>query len=173
MRREEKDIIINDLYDKISNSKHFYLADTSGLNAEITAKLRRICFEKNIKLLVVKNTLLKRALEKSQTDFSPLFDVLKESTSIMFSETGNTPAKLIKDFRKNNEKPLLKGAFVEESFYVGDNQLDELANIKSRDELLGDLLSLLQSPMTNLLSALSSSGSKLAGTLKTLSEKEK
>jgi large subunit ribosomal protein L10 len=172
MRREEKEIIINDLYDKISNTKHFYLADTSGLNAAATAKLRRICFEKEIKLLVVKNTLLRKALEKSQIDFSPLFDVLKDSTSILFSETGNTPAKLIKEFRKKSEKPVLKGAFVEESIYIGDNQLDALASIKSKDELLGDLLSLLQSPMKSLLSALSSPGNKMAGALKTLSEKK-
>jgi large subunit ribosomal protein L10 len=172
MRREEKEIIINDLYDKISNTKHFYLADTSGLNAEATAKLRRVCFEKEIKLLVVKNTLLRKALEKSETDFSPLFDILKDSTSILFSDTGNTPAKLIKDFRKKHERPILKGAFVEESFYIGDNQLDALSNIKSKDELLSDLLSLLQSPMKNLLSAISSPGNQLAGALKTMSEKE-
>jgi len=172
MRREEKDAIINDLYQKVSNSKHFYLADISGLNAEDTSKLRRVCFEKEIGLLVVKNTLLRKALEKLEQDFSPLFDVLKESTSIMFCEAGSIPAKMIKDFRKTNEKPVLKAAFVEESFYIGDNQLEALASIKSKEELLGDLLSLLQSPMSNLLSALSSSGSNLAGALKTLSEKE-
>ena len=172
MRREEKDAIINDLYQKVSNSKHFYLADISGLNAEDTSKLRRVCFEKEIGLLVVKNTLLRKALEKLEQDFSPLFDVLKESTSIMFCEAGSIPAKMIKDFRKTNEKPVLKAAFVEESFYIGDNQLEALASIKSKEELLGDLLSLLQSPMGNLLSALSSSGSNLAGALKTLSEKE-
>ena len=172
MRREEKDAIINDLYQKVSNSKHFYLADISGLNAEDTSKLRRVCFEKEIGLLVVKNTLLRKALEKLEQDFSPLFDVLKESTSIMFCEAGSIPAKMIKDFRKTNEKPVLKAAFVEESFDIGDNQLEALASIKSKEELLGDLLSLLQSPMGNLLSALSSSGSNLAGALKTLSEKE-
>ena len=172
MRREEKEIIINDLLERISNSAHFYLADISGLNAEETAKLRRTCFEREIGLLVVKNTLLRKAMEKSQSDYSPLYDILKDSTSIMFSETGNKPAKLIREFRKKYERPLLKGAFVEDSFYVGDNQLEALANLKSKDELLGDLLSLLQSPMKNLLSALSSPGSQLAGALKTLSEKE-
>lgn len=172
MRREEKDTIINDLFNRISNSKHFYLTDISGLNAADTSKLRRTCFDKGIGLIVVKNTLLRKALEKSEHDFSPLYDILKDSTSIMFSETGNLPAKMIKDFRTENEKPILKGAYVEESFYIGDNQLDILVAIKSKDELLGDLLSLLQSPMKNLLSALSSPGAKMAGALKTLSEKE-
>lgn len=172
MKREEKDAIINDLYSRISNTKHFYLADISGLNASDTSELRRICFDKGIGLLVVKNTLLRKALEKFELDFSPLYDILKDSTSILFSETGNLPAKMIKEFRKNNEKPLLKGAYVEESFYIGDHQLDVLVAIKSKDELLGDLLSLLQSPVKNLLSALSSQGSKMAGALKTLSEKE-
>jgi large subunit ribosomal protein L10 len=122
--------------------------------------------------MVVKNTLLRKAMEKSEGDFEGLYDVLKESTSIMFCETGNVPAKLIKEFRKTMEKPLLKAAFVEESVYVGDDQLDALSNIKSKDELLGDLAMLLQSPARNLASALASSGSKLAGALKTLSEKE-
>ena len=136
MRREEKDVIINDLYDRISNSKHFYLADISGLNAADTFKLRKTCFEKGIELLVVKNTLLRKALERLNHDFSPLYEILKESTSVMFCETGNLPAKMIKDLRKDGEKPLLKGAYVEESFYIGDHQLDLLAAIKSKDELL-------------------------------------
>ena len=172
MRREEKEIIINDLYNRVSNSKHFYLADISGLNAEDTSKLRRICFKKEIGLLVVKNTLLRKALEKLEQDFTPLNDILKDSTSILFCETGNIPAKMIRDFRKKHDKPVLKGAYVEESFYIGDNMLEALANIKSKDELLSDLLSLLQSPMNNLLSALSSPGNKMAGALKTLSERE-
>ncbi len=172
MRREEKDTIINDLYHKVSNSKHFYLTDISGLNAEDTSKLRRVCFEKEIGLLVVKNKLLRKALEKLEQDFSPLYDVLKESTSIMFCEAGSIPAKLIKDFRRTHEKPVIKAAYVEESFYIGDNQLEALASIKSKEELLGDLLSLLQSPVRNLLSALSSPGSNLAGALKTISEKD-
>ncbi len=172
MRREEKDTIINDLLDKITSSKHFYIADISGLNAEDTARLRRTCFEREIGLLVVKNTLLRKAMEKAQLDFSPLYEILKDSTSIMFSESGNKPAKLIREFRKKYEKPLLKGAFVEESFYLGDNQLETLANIKSKDELLADLLLLLQSPMKNLLSGISTPGRQLAGALKTITEKE-
>ena len=172
MRREEKDVIIEDLAQRLNDAKHFYLTDISELNAEETSKLRRKCFEREIGLLVVKNTLLRKAMEKSEGDFNDLYDVLKDSTSIMFSETGNTPAKLIKEFRKTMEKPVLKAAFVEESIYIGDDQLDALSNIKSKDELLGDLAMLLQSPARNLVSALASGGSQLAGALKTLSEKE-
>jgi large subunit ribosomal protein L10 len=172
MRREEKDVIIEDLAQKLNDSKHFYLTDISELNAEETSNLRRKCFEKEISLLVVKNTLLRKAMEKSEGEYDGLYDVLKDSTSIMFCETGNKPAKLIKEIRKTMEKPLLKAAFVEESIYIGDDQLEALSNIKSKDELLGDLAMLLQSPARNLASALASSGSKLAGALKTLSEKE-
>ncbi len=172
MRREEKEVIIDNLAQRLDESKHFYLTDISSLNAEQTSNLRRKCFEKEVSLLVVKNTLLRKAMEKSEGDFNDLYDVLKDSTSIMFSETGNTPAKLIKEFRKTLEKPLLKAAFVEESIYIGDDQLDALSNIKSKDELLGDLLMLLQSPASNLVSALASSSSKMAGALLTLSEKE-
>jgi len=172
MRREEKEVIIEDLSQRLNDAKHFYLTDISELNAEQTSQLRRKCFEREISLLVVKNTLLRKAMEKSEGDFDDLYDVLKDSTSIMFCETGNIPAKLIKEFRKTMERPILKAAFVEESIYVGDNQLEALSNIKSKNELLGDLLALLQSPATNLVSALASSGSKMAGALKTLSEKE-
>jgi large subunit ribosomal protein L10 len=172
MRREEKDVIIEGLAQRLNDTKHFYLTDISELNAEETSNLRRKCFEREISLLVVKNTLLQQAMEKSDGDFNDLYDVLKDSTSIMFCETGNLPAKLIREFRKTLERPILKAAFVEESIYVGDNQLETLSKIKSKTELLGDLLALLQSPATNLVSALASSGSKLAGALTTLSEKE-
>ena len=172
MRREEKDVIIEDLAKRLNDTKHFYLTDISELNAEQTSNLRRKCFEKEVSLLVVKNTLLRKAMEKSEGDFDDLYDILKDSTSIMFCETGNTPAKLIKEMRKTLERPLIKAAFVEESIYIGDDQLEALSNIKSKDELLGDLLMLLQSPATNLVSALASSGNKMAGALKTLSEKE-
>jgi large subunit ribosomal protein L10 len=172
MRREEKEVIIEDLAQRLNKARHFYLTDISELNAEQTSNLRRKCYEREISLLVVKNTLLRKAMEKSEGDFKDLYDILKDSTSIMFCETGNTPAKLIKEFRKTMERPLLKAAFVEESIYIGDDLLDALSNIKSKEELLGDLLMLLQSPAINLASALASSGSKLAGALKTLSEKE-
>ena len=172
MRREEKDSIIEGLAQRLNEAKHFYLTDISNLNAEQTSKLRRKCFEKDINLLVVKNTLLKKAMEKSNGDYKDLYDILKDSTSIMFCETGNTPAKLIKEFRKTMERPILKAAFVEESIYIGDEQLEALSTIKSKEELIGDVILLLQSPAKNLVSALASGGSKLAGALKTLSEKE-
>jgi len=172
MNRDEKNRIIDNLTDSISQAKHFYLADISDLNAETTSKLRRACFEKNITLVVVKNTLLQKALEKFEGKFEGLYDVLKDSTSIMFTEKNNIPAKLIKEFRKTGPKPLLKAAFVEESIYIGDDQLDALSGIKSKEELIGDLVFLLQSPARNVLSALQSGGSKLAGIVKTLSEKE-
>lgn len=172
MKREEKNQIISDLAQRISESNHFYLTDISELNAEDTSNLRRKCFEKDIKLIVVKNTLLRKAFEQIEGDFQDLYGVLENSTSIMFSETGNLPAKLIKEFRKDHEKPVLKAAFVEESVYVGDNQLEALVNIKSKEELIGDIIMLLQSPAKNVLSALQSGGNKLAGIIKTLSEKE-
>lgn len=172
MRREEKNVIIDALVNDLNQTKHFYLTDISELNAEETSNLRRKCFEKDIRLLVVKNTLLKKAMEKSEGEYDELYTALKDSTSIMFCETGNVPAKLIKEFRKTMEKPILKAAFVEESVYVGDDQLESLSMIKSKEELLGDLLTLLTSPATSLASALASSGSKMAGALKTLSEKE-
>ena len=172
MRREEKDVIIDNLSKRIANSRHFYLTDISHLNAEDTSNLRRKCFEKEIQLLVVKNTLLRKALEKSKLDYSPLYEILKDSTSIMFCGASNIPAKLIKEFRKTHTKPILKAAWVEDSIYVGDNQLDALSTIKSKEELIGDVLLLLQSPMKGLLSAISAPGRQLAGALKTLSEKE-
>ena len=172
MRRAEKESIIEDLREQIENASHFYLTDISNLNAADTSNLRRKCFEKEIELVVVKNTLLRQALEKSEGKFDELYDILKDSTSIMFCETGNIPAKLIKNFRKDKDRPLLKAAFVEESIYLGDEQLDMLSSLKSKNELIADVLALLQSPMTNLLSAMQSGGNNMAGALKTLAEKE-
>ncbi|RLD61495.1 MAG: 50S ribosomal protein L10 [Bacteroidetes bacterium] len=172
MRLEEKNIIIDNLTKKINEANHFYLADVSGLNALDTSTLRRKCFEKDINLVVVKNTLLKKALEKSDVEFDPLYDVLVGNTSIIFSETGNVPAKVIKEFRKKNKKPIIKAAYVEESFYFGDDQLETLANIKSKDELIGDIVLLLQSPLKNVMSSLNSGGNILTGVLKTLAEKK-
>jgi large subunit ribosomal protein L10 len=172
MNRDDKNRIIDNLTDSISQARHFYLADISDLNAETTSKLRRACFEKEITLVVVKNTLLKKALERFEGKFDGLFGVLADSTSIMFSQVNNVPAKLIKEFRKTSQKPVLKAAFVEESIYIGDDQLDALSGIKSKEELIGDLVLLLQSPARNVLSALQSGSSKLAGIVKTLSEKE-
>ena len=172
MNRDEKNRMIDSLKDSIGNAKHFYITDISAMNAESTSKLRRACFQKEITLVVVKNTLLKKALEKFDGKFDGLYDVLKDSTSIMFSDVNNTPAKLIKEFRKANPRPILKAAYVEESIYIGDDQLDALSGIKSKEELIGDLILLLQSPARNVISALQSSSAKLAGIVKTLSEKE-
>ena len=172
MRREEKNTIIDSLAEKLAEYSHFYLTDTAQLNAADTSSLRRMCFEQDVLMVVVKNTLLKRALEKSDKDFEELYEVLKGSTSVMFSNTGNVPAKLIKEFRKKHDKPLLKAAYVEESVYIGDAELESLVAVKSKDELLGDLIALLQSPVQNVLSALQSGGGTIHGVLQTLSERE-
>ena len=172
MTREEKSQLIEDLTARLTETPTVYLADISGLNAGDTTNLRRACFKANVKLTVVKNTLLAKAMESSEKDFGELSSVLKGNTSIMLSETGNAPAKIIKDFRKKNAKPILKGAFVEEAIYLGDENLDALVNIKSKEEVIGDIIGLLQSPAKNVISALKSGGGKLAGILKTLSEKE-
>ena len=156
---------------QLASSSHIYLTDISGLNAANTSDLRRACFKANIRLAVVKNTLLEKAMEASDKDFGDLPKTLKGNTSVMYAETGNAPAKVIKAFRKKSDKPLLKGAFIEEAIYIGDNQLDALVDIKSREELIGDIIGLLQSPAKNVVSALKSSGGKLAGIVKTLSEK--
>lgn len=172
MTREEKSQVIEALTLKLTEGNVIYLADISGLNALDTSNLRRACFKANIKLAVVKNTLLEKAMEKSDKDFGDLPSTLKGNTSIMMCDTGNAPAKLIKEFRKKSDKPLLKGAYIEEAIYVGDDQLDTLVNIKSKEEVIGDIIAILQSPAKNVISALQSGGSKLSGILKTLSEKE-
>ncbi|MFP2997671.1 50S ribosomal protein L10 [Spongiivirga sp. MCCC 1A20706] len=172
MTREEKSQVINDLTAQLADNANIYLADISGLDADTTSKLRRACFKANVKLAVVKNTLLAKAMEASDKDFGNLPETLKGNTSLMLSEVGNAPAKVIKTFRKKSEKPLLKGAFVEEAIFVGDDQLDTLVEIKSKEELIGEVITLLQSPAKNVISALKGSGSKLSGILKTLSEKE-
>jgi len=177
MKRSEKQTIIDNLIQEINSYNHFYLADISELNAEKTSELRRLCFQKDVKLIVVKNTLLKKALEASDKKADELFVTLKGNTSLMFSESSSLPAKLIQEFRKKNKKlgkPEFKSAFVEESVYIGENQLEVLANIKSKEELIGDIIALLQSPAKNVISALQANGGqKIAGILKTLSEKEK
>ncbi|MDI9553160.1 MAG: 50S ribosomal protein L10 [Bacteroidota bacterium] len=172
MRREEKNTIIDSLAEKLKEFSHFYLTDTAQLNAADTSALRRKCFENNIRLIVVKNTLLKRALEMSEGNFEELYPVLKGTTSIMFSNTGNSPAKLIKEFRRQHDKPVLKGAYVQESVFIGDQMLDALVAVKTREELIGDIILLLQSPAKNVISALQSGGNKLHGVLETLSKKE-
>jgi len=171
MRIEEKKQLIDSLSEELSKSNILYVADISNLNAEDSSDLRRLCFKWDIKLTVVKNTLLKLAMEKTGKDYQELFEVLSGPTSIMLSDTGNAPAKLIKEFRKTSNRPILKGAFIEEMVFLGDDQLDVLANIKSKEELIGDIIALLQSPVNNVISALKSGGNQLTGILKTLSEK--
>ncbi|MGB5319086.1 50S ribosomal protein L10 [Eudoraea sp.] len=171
MTREEKATVIEDLTAQLADNSTIYLTDISGLDAVATSALRRACFKADIRLSVVKNTLLAKAMEASDKEFGELPETLKGNTSLMFSETGNGPAKLIKTFRKKSKKPLLKGAFVEEAVYVGDENLDTLVNIKSKEEMIGEIITLLQSPAKNVISGLKSGGGKLAGILKTLSEK--
>ncbi|MCK0110217.1 50S ribosomal protein L10 [Flavobacteriaceae bacterium S0825] len=172
MTREEKSQVIEELTAQLSENANIYLADISGLDAGTTSNLRRACFKANVKLAVVKNTLLEKAMDASEKEFGELPSILKGNTSVMYSETGNAPAKVIKAFRKKSEKPLLKGAFIEEAIYLGDDQLDMLVDIKSREELIGDIIGLLQSPAKNVVSALKSGGGKLSGILQTLSQKE-
>ena len=171
MTREEKSKVIEGLTAELAQSSNFYLTDLSGLNAVMTSNLRRACFKANVKLSVVKNTLLEKAMEASEKDFGELPSTLRGNTSVMYSETGNAPAKVIKAFRKKSEKPFLKGAYIEEAIYIGDDQLDLLVDIKSKEELIGEIIGLLQSPAKNVVSALQSSGGKLSGIIKTLSQK--
>jgi len=172
MRKEEKNLLVDELVEQLAATNVVYVADTADLNAEETSKLRRECFKQNISLTVVKNTLLKKAMERVEgKDFSELYEVLAGPTAIMTAEAGNAPAKLIKSFRAKNPKPLLKGAYVAEAVFIGDNQLDTLISLKSREELIGDIIGLLQSPAKNVISALKSSGEKIAGIVKTLEER--
>jgi len=172
MTREEKSQVIQDLTAKLADTNIIYLADISGLNALATSNLRRACFKANVKLAVVKNTLLSKAMEASDKDFGELPSILKGNTSIMIAEAGNLPAKLIKEFRKKSEKPLLKGAYVEESIYIGDEQLEMLTSLKSKNELIGDVILLLQSPINNVISGIQAGGGQtISGLIKALEER--
>ena len=172
MKKEEKNQFIETLTVKLNEENTVYITDTSTLNAEATSTLRRMCFKRNITLQVVKNKLLLKAMERSEKDFSPLYGTLKDSTSLMFCENVTEPAKLIKEFRKKSSRPILTGAYALESHFIGDDQIETLIALKSKEVLIGELISLLQSPAKNVVSALQSGGGKLAGILKTLSEKE-
>ena len=172
MKSADKQVLINNLQEQIDSYDHFYLTDISGLNAADTSDLRRLCFKQNVKLVVAKNTLLRKALENSGKNAEELYDTLKGNTSVMFTEVGNAPAKLIKEFRKKHKRPVLKAAFVEESVYVGEEQLDALIAVKSKNELIADVIALLQSPMQTLLSQLQSGGNTIHGVLEALKEKE-
>lgn len=171
MTKEEKNIQIDNLTEVLKSTDIVYIADIAGLNAVQTSNLRRLCHKSNIKLNVVKNTLLRKAMERSGKGFDELFPVLKGNTSILVSETGNAPAKLIKEFRKKTKTPLLKGAFIQETVYIGDEQLDTLISLKSKEELIGDVIALLQSPAKNVISALQSGKNTIGGLIKALEER--
>lgn len=173
MTRDQKNQAIAELTELLKANNVIYLADASGMNAETTSKLRRECFKRNVGMQVVKNTLLQKAMERAEgVDYSGLFVALKGNTAVLTAEAGNVPAKLIKEFRKAGDKPVLKGAFVEESAYIGDNQLETLCNIKSKNELIADVVALLQSPAKNVISALQSGKHTIAGLVKTLQDKK-
>ena len=171
MNKENKIKIVDHLKNSLTESKNIYFTEVSGLDAQQTSKLRRECFNSDIKLSVVKNTFLERAMSESENDFGELKGLLKGNTTIMLSQTGNSPAKVIKKFRKDSDKPILKGAFVDEAIYIGDEHIEALFNLKSKDEVLGEIISILQSPAKNVISALKSSSGKIAGLVKTLTEK--
>ena len=171
MTKEEKSRVIEDLTAQLAGTNVVYVTDISGLNAENTSNLRRACFKAGIKLEVVKNTLLEKAMESADNNYGELPTILKGSTSIMIAENGNAPAKIIKEFRKKSDKPVLKGAYIFEAVFIGDNQLDALVALKSKDEVIGEIIGLLQSPAKNVISALKSGGNTIAGLVKTLSEK--
>jgi large subunit ribosomal protein L10 len=171
MRKEDKQVLIDSILSELKACPNFYLTDVSDLNAEKTSQLRRQCFNSGVKMIVVKNALLHKAMQQMEKDYEGLYDVLKGSTALMLCETGNAPAKLIKNFRKTSDRPILKGAFIEECCYVGDDMLDALCSIKSKNDLIADVIALLQSPMKNVISGLQSGGHKLSGILETLSER--
>jgi len=173
MKKEDKGIIIEQIAKTLKEYSCFYLAETAGLDAEKTSELRAACFKQGVKLMVVKNTLLHKALESLEGDYSEIYSALKGSTSVLFSNTGNAPAKLLKSVMKKDQPlPRFKAAYVEETIYVGEDQLETLANIKSKNELIADVIALLQSPAKNVISALQSGGNTLHGVLETLSKKE-
>ncbi len=173
MTKADKVNEIQTLKEELSSANVFYVADSSTLTVAAVNDLRRLCFKNNVKLKVAKNTLVIKALESiEEANFEELYPVLKGPTSLMFSEVANAPAKIIKEFRKKHDKPVLKAAFIDSDFYIGDEQVDSLAALKSKEELIGDVIMLLQSPAQNVVSALQSGGSTLAGLIKTLSEKE-
>ena len=175
MTKTDKAAAIEQLKERFENNEYFYIADASTLTVEQVNNLRGICYEKGVQMQVVKNTLARKALEQlpEENNYAPLFDALKGPTALMFAEVGNAPAKVIKEFRaEKGERPVLKAAYIATAIYTGDDKLDQLTKIKSRDEVLGDILSLLQAPMQNLLSGLNNQGGKVAGLLKALSERE-
>ena len=172
MTREEKDLQIKELTQMLADNSVLYLTDATGLNSEETTQLRRACYKNDVRMRVVKNTLLRRAMEASEgTDFSELYEVLTGQTALLVGNVGNAPAKILKEFRKKSDMPTLKAAYVEESTYLGDDQIDALTAIKSKDELIAELIALLQSPMKNVVGALNSGGNTVSGLVKALQER--
>ena len=172
MTRTEKDQLIDELVQMLAEKNVVYLTDASGLDSEATTSLRRECYKKDIRVRVVKNTLLRKAMERTEgRDYTELYDVLKGQTALLVGDVGNAPARVLKEFRKKHDMPILKGAYVEEATYLGDNNLEALTNIKSKEELLGDVIALLQSPMKNVVGALNSGGNTLSGLVKALQER--
>ena len=172
MRKEQKTQAIEELTEKFSNAPFFYVTDSSALTVEQVNNLRGKCYEKGVEMKVVKNTLTKKALESIEgIDYSELYEALKGPTALMFSSTANVPAKIIEEFRKSHDKPVLKAAYIDSSIYIGDDQVKALASLKSKEELIGEVILLLQSPAKNVISALSSGGNKLAGLVKALQER--
>jgi large subunit ribosomal protein L10 len=173
MKKVDKALMIDDLKEKFANNPFFYVTDSSALSVEAINKFRRICFEKGIEVHVVKNTLAKKALEPNaeEKNYVAIYDALHGPTTLLFCETANLPAKVIKEFRKTNEKPIIKAAYIDSGVYIGDSSLDILATLKSKEELVGDIIGLLQSPAKNVISALKSGGNTLAGLVKALEER--
>jgi len=172
MTKDQKGATIAELTNKLANSPFMYITDAGGMNVETVNKFRRICHKQGLEFRVVKNTLLRKAMEANGSQFDELHQILHGETSIIFTETGNLPAKILLDFRKQSPKPVLKGAFIDSAIFLGDDQLDTLRTLKSKEDLVGEIIGLLQSPAKNVISALQSGGNKLAGILKTLQERE-
>lgn len=173
MNKEQKTAVIEELSEKLANTPYFYITDASGMSVAQTNNFRRKCFENGLEYKVYKNTLIEKALDRVDSDYSALYGVLKGFSGVIFSpESGKLPAKMLKEFRKTSEKPLLKGAGIDSDVILGDSSLDMLANLKSKHEIIGDIIGLLQSPAKNVVSALQSSGQKLSGIVKTLSERQ-
>jgi large subunit ribosomal protein L10 len=171
MKKEDKQEIVQALTEQIQSHSSFYITDTANLTVEKINSIRRKCFENGITIQVAKNTLIQKAMEAANGDYSGLYGVLKGSSTIMFAETANAPAKLIKELRKSGDKPVLKAAYIDSAFFIGDNQLESLVNLKSKEELVADIIALLQSPAKNVISGLMSGGNKLAGIVKTLQDR--
>jgi len=171
MNKEEKHELVLALTEQIKEYGIFYITDTSDLTVAKVNDIRRKCFESDITMQVAKNTLIKKAMEAADGDFSPIYDVLKGSSSVLFSRSATAPAKLIKQLRRTGEKPILKAAYIDSAIFIGDKQLDTLINLKSKEQLIGEIIGLLQSPAKNVISGLQSGGNKLAGIVKTLQER--